>query len=231
MLLPSVFFAMSQGATCEGPEQCHWCSAPCSRRWTHDDPPPVPFQRSTPSAKVPGSPWVCLACWMYRRKRVTLTTLKDRHQRDGQCLLNHSWLMTREDVFAVTDDDKECLYETLLLPPLQFCLSLVTADKKVKNLIQFAVVNRLDSVRADTELVFTLNNHAVTYTIYEVEEGIKGGPDGRMPGVRVLMDFLGPYKNPNVVEEIKVKRERGRPRRDYDKPTETQRVTRLVTSG
>lgn len=228
MLLPSTLFAGSQGATCEGPERCHWCSAPCTRRWTHDDPPPTPFQRSSLSALVPGSPWVCLACWMYRRKRVTVTTLAERKQIDGQCLMHHPWLATPEDILVITKDDHDALYETLLFPPLKFCLSLVGRDGKVKNLIQFAAVNDLEKIAADTELHFTLNNHPLSYTIYELEEGLKGGLDGRMPGVRALVDFLGPYRKPGGVEEVKVKRERGRPKRNYEELTEAQKVTRVI---
>ncbi len=227
MLSPSRLYARSQGATCEGPEGCHWCGEACTRRWLHDEPPKTPHVRSTPTARNPNSPWVCISCWLYRRQRVTLVTLKERRQVDKQCLLNHSWVLTDEDVFTLERDDYHALYELLLFPPLRFALSLIYPANTVKNQIQFAVVNELLAVKADTPLTFTLNNQPLTYTIYELEEGIRHGGSGKLPGVRMLLDILGPYTLPSD-EVMKEKRERGRPRKDKDALTDGRLVTRKI---
>lgn len=211
-LLPSEFYAMTQGVCCEGDVQCHYCAAPCKRLWLHQEPPPLPFTRSRTMAKKPESPWQCHACWLWHRKRVTINLLSEGYK-DGQCLVHHSTLITPDNV-VVCDlpKSKEKLYGILLSPPLEFTLSLLEGDDQ-KNLIQHHVLNVHNEIKASTELDFTVNNIKHTYTVHELEETLEHGDNGRMPGARALYRILGPIpKAPGEnIEQVKQKLRRGRP--------------------
>jgi hypothetical protein len=169
------------------------------------------FIRSPGIAKNPGSPFICSACWLYRRLRVTATTLGKR-QIDRQCLMNHSWFLTPEDIHVIHDkEDFSLLYEILLDPPLVFALSFIEKDQGLKNHLQFAIVNENTEILANTKLHFSSNNHLLSYTVYELEEGLRGGPEGKLPGVHAIMRALGEFEFKR--EGDGEKRERGRPRK------------------
>jgi hypothetical protein len=211
-ILPSEFYALTQGVFCEGDVQCYYCTAPCKRLWLHQEPPPVPYSRSKSMAKKPDSPWQCHACWLWNRKRVTIDLLSEGFK-DGQCLLHHSTLITPEKVLACDlPKAKEKLYGTLLSPPLEFSLSLLEGDNQ-KNLIQHHILNVHNEIKASTELHFTVNNIPHTYTVHELEETLEHGDNGRMPGARAIYRLLGPVaKAPGEnIEQVKQKLRRGRP--------------------
>ena len=72
---------------------------------------------------------------------------------------------------------------------------------------------------AGTELYYTLNNKVLAYSVYELEEGLKGDATGLEPGVRALIELLGPYELPPTNGTVEGPRGRGRPGRDYSEPT------------
>ncbi len=218
-MIASELFATSQGCKCDGEFECHWCGGRCTRKWIHDDAPPIPFVRSITTAIRPGNAFVCTGCWLYRRPRVTVQHL-DGTQKDGQSLTKHSWWITPKDAWIIEKEDHEKLYSYLLSPPSIFSLSLLSTGK-VANLIQLAVVNRNDLMLADTLLYFTLDNIRHSYTVYELEEGLRHGLNGKMPGVRALIEKLGSFLLPSIEE---VKRERGRPLKNYDATNKSKRV-------
>lgn len=206
-MLASELFATAHSARCTGKYECHWCGGACTQDHFHDDLPPVPFQKSRSTAKRPSNPYICTGCWLYRRKRVSVQYLHGSYK-DRQSLPDHSWWLTDDNVRVISPIDHHSLYENLLFPPLRFSVSLLRQEKV--NLLQLAEVNDFQEITADTYLKFTLDNRVLTYTIYELEEALKHGPDGKMPGVRALLDHLGPYAiSVDIKEE---KRGRGRPK-------------------
>lgn len=210
-LLASELYATSQGHSCSGKEECHWCSAPCGRLDPHDDGLPTLAQyRPRTLAKRPGNAYVCRGCWLWRRQRTTVFFLS-KGFRDGRCAMDHSWWITGEEAWAVrAPEDARALYEHLLEPPLLFCLALADGER---NHLQQAVVNDLDEVRADTPLRFTLNGIVHEYTVYELEDALRSNdPAGRRPGVGALMRLFGGHALPPRDERKKP----GRPRQDYE---------------
>jgi hypothetical protein len=206
-MLASELFATSQGATCEGPSECHWCGAACARIWPHDDSPPVPFSKARSPAKRPGNQYICTACWLWRRQRVTVPFLHGEYL-DGQSPMRHSWLITAEGAWAIRGESWNKLYPFLLKPPTTFVLALV--DGKDANQLQCAVVNDNAVVSADTPLVFTVNNIAFAYNIYELEQAIRHGADGKAGGVQALVRMHKPDRSLLEPEEP-AKKNRGRP--------------------
>jgi hypothetical protein len=210
----SELYALSQGGKCTGKEECYWCTAPCERKWVHDDAPPVPFTKKKTTAKRPGNLYICTGCWMYRMERITIRFL-DNTFKDRQKPQSHSWWITKEDARSIGKYDYDTLYSYLLNPPLIFSLSLIS-DINIPNLLQLQLLNNLDKIQAETELQFTLNNIPHTYTVYELEEGLKHGSEGKMPGVQALIRHLGPHQ---LI--LDVKKGKGRPkvedREDPDK--------------
>ncbi len=188
----SELYAISQGSKCVGSEECHWCGGPCEKNWIHDDPPPVPFVRTKTTAKRPGNLYVCVGCWLYRMERITITYL-DRTIKDRQNPKNHSWLITPEKAVSIRPLDYTDLYPILLNPPLVFSLSLLE-DRNTSNLLQLHSLNNHTEIMANTELAFTVDNKLHTYTVYELEEGLRHGTEGKMPGVLALVRILGPYQ-------------------------------------
>lgn len=234
-------FAISQGNNhIAGDDRCHWCGSPCPRKWPHDDAgtnlhyvapintdPSSNLYRKRTTAKCPGNSYICIGCSIYRRKRVTVNFmgggLKDRQEPR-----HHSWWVDTTGGWAVNKQCAEDMCLRLMMPPHQFVLSLLTDDCK-ENLIHLAVANDLVEIKADTPLTYTLNNKPLEYTIYEFEEAMKHGTEGKSPGVRALFDFFGIYTiATNRVEEIQeVKRKRGRPPKVQ--PPSNESVNRLVT--
>lgn len=209
------FYALGQGVLCEGDQECHYCAAPCSREYLHDDPPPTPFVRTITSARRPANPYLCRGCWMFRRKRITIEFLAGGYK-DGQCPQNHSWWLTGDGAWALRPADYPTLYDRLFKPPLDFCLAFVSEGKT--NAIQWAGVNCHKSVQADTPLSFTIDNTVYPFTVYELQEALKLGSEGKEPGVRALVSLLGPHEM-----EVEKKRGPGRPPARDD-----ARVTRRV---
>lgn len=208
----SMLFALANGAVCEGPFKCHWCYSPCSDRWLHDDLLPIPFTRTKSTAKNPNGPYICAGCWIYRKKRVTVRTLTQR-QLDGKCYSNYSWFMTKSEISVLLDGvDKQSLYPHLLNPPHTFSLSLLSSGK-TDNHLQLATINKNGDIHADTPIYFTIDNVTSHYTVYELQEGLKHGTEGKLPGVRLLVDHLGPYYLPTEDKEMEEKRKVGRPKK------------------
>jgi hypothetical protein len=182
----SELFALSQGKPCVGPEQCHWCYAPCARRWVHDDPAPVPFVKSLQGAKNPSGMFVCEGCWMYRRKRLTVYKLNGDFK-DGRSPREHSWLITADSARVIDEKDGPELYEILINPPGPFVLSLrQNADTHI-HLARVAVPDK-----PNTFLHFTVDNVAHKYSPYELEQAAVSGVEGKEPGVRALSLLFGP---------------------------------------
>ncbi len=205
-VLASQLFATSQGSLCHGPDECHWCGAPCERLWAHDDIYPIPFVKSRSGAKRAANNWICLGCWLWRRKRVTVQFL-DGTFKDTQTATGHSWWITDNDAKALnpTTKSRDLIYRTLLKPPIKFCLSLTDNET---NHLHHCVANDVCEIKADTGLAFTLNNILHYYSIYDLEEALRTESEGRDPGVRALIRFLGHYK----MDVPEVKKKSGRPK-------------------
>lgn len=183
-------FAAAQGLAVAGAERCHWCGGPCGRGRAHDDPYPIVGVRRNPHAAAPGSPWVCVACDRYRLPRVTLTDVNGAIK-DGGSWGRVSWLMADGAIRWVSPASAGKLYEFLLQPAPVFCLALLR--EAAFNPLQRAVVNEVGEVKSDEPLYFTVDGREpLAYTIYELEEALLNGAAGRQPGVRTLVDFLGP---------------------------------------
>ena len=224
MKLASELFAKTISRSCQGDQICHWCGGPCDRQWTHDDVVSLPFSRTKSSARWPSKPHVCVGCWYYRRRSVTVRFLTDAvnkagnpasRYKDSQSLRHHSWLLTPEGVWGIDDSDSEKLYTFLLRPKVPFALSLLN-DKdgnSVENMLHLAVLNTNAEIEGDTELVYTLDNKECRYSPYELEEALKHGTDGKPGGVTLLVNRLGLYTGiPSIDPERKL--ERGRPKHE-----------------
>ena len=222
MVLASELFALASGVRCAGPDACHWCAAPCERLVPHDDPPPMIGVRRQ-ACKRPGNAYVCLGCQRYRRSRVTVNFLGGGQQ-DRQKSEDHSWLFYRNSAYAVRPGCEEALYDVLLTPPLRFVLALRT---KGANLLQLMVANDLVVIEADTPLAFTVDGAPGYYTVYELEEAARTGPEGKEPGVQTLFRLLGPpptnLLKPRPLQE---KRGKGRP-----KPKEDGKITKELVAA
>lgn len=98
------------------------------------------------------------------------------------------------------EDDYKILHKKLLEPPLCFSLSIILNPilsgkleilHATENHIQMGFVNENKSIRADTILDFTINNIKHQYCVYELEQAMKHGTDGKMPGVGALGKLFG----------------------------------------
>lgn len=199
----SQIYALSQGYQCIGNLECHWCGSPCTDQWTHDDPPPPTFKKITTSAKRPGNSYICAGCWLYRRKRITISYI-DGNFKDGQCPLNHSWWIDNEAKAIKLDDplNKKILYDKLLSPPIKFSLSFLT-DPKCSNLLHLFELNHNKAVFAETQLKYTINNVVHSYSIYELEETLTSDDlNGKDPGAVALFRLLGPYPEVKTAKKI-----------------------------
>ncbi len=200
----SELYALSQGTKCEGPDECHWCAAKCDRKWIHDDVPPILHgRRILPGTKRHANAYICIACYMFRRPRLTVEYLSGGY-RDGQFPPNHSWWITEKGVWGIRTEDYLKLWDLILHPPLRFVLALKEGD--FKNHLHLLAANDHKEVLADTPNVFTINGVQLTYTTYELSEAFRRGVEGKSAGVRELIRILG---NPKIEEEQK--RGRGRP--------------------
>jgi hypothetical protein len=198
-LTPSDMFALypndiyNKHHALEGPDECYWCSRPCTRDVPHDDGPLVLFKKTPLIARRPNNKYVCQGCDIYRRKRTTINYL-DGSINDGKCLINFSWWIDREGPKVIdkrrwTKDGINLFREKLLNPPNSFCFSLITEGQK--NHLQLCKANDLCVIKADTVLYYTLDNQVFNYSVYELKEALKHGPEGREPGVRLLVEMIG----------------------------------------
>lgn len=220
-LLASDLFAISQGTKNEGMEECHWCGAPCTRDWEHQEPPPIPFVRYITHACRPGNPWVCRGCHMFRRPRVTVRYFGGSF-RDGQSPQLQSWFVTEEGAWTIRPGnvaDAAILYEQLLTPPLRFLLAVVTEPGELNQLHLAAANDHPEGVRGDCPLVWMLNNRPLIYSPYELEQALRHGSQGREPGARELIRLFGGFELPPIPDESLPQKtgQRGRPKgRDVD---------------
>lgn len=209
-------YALSQNRPCEGKERCHWCGAPCGQLNRHDEPPP-PIMRSArklSTAKVPSSAWICNGCFNWRRQKTTMV-FPDRSYQDGQRAELFSWLIDEKGTAAVRQSkDQSTVWQYLLHPPTQrgFCISLVTSGQP--NYLHQAVPNFTSSgFTAASPITFTLNNVQHQYSVQELEGAVRTGvTNGKEPGVRVLLDWLGPPPSGLVKPDPNAKN--GRPEED-----------------
>ncbi len=212
MTTVSELYALSQGSKCEGDQKCHWCGGACNSQRIHDDVGPIPFQRTTTTAKVLSSAYCCIGCWLWRLRSRTITFLPalnpDYPIKDRQTAKKHSWWITREGAWAIPQPfippNPERVYSLLLKPPNPFALLL---RKDTDNQIQLGIVNNGSGVLADTPIQFTFDNVLHSYTVYELEQTLKTGEvTGKSAGTRILIETFGEWKLP---EEPKKTTEKG----------------------
>lgn len=222
-------FAISQGSINSGDIfKCHWCSSKCGTDWLHDDVAPVPFVRSKSSAKCPDQPYICWGCWLWNRGSVTIYYLGGKLSeelpafKDRQCARNNSWWIDENSAWALRSQDLQFLWMRLLKPPKRFILAfrdeIKKPDKKGKLieqplLLQLLTANDPGGVLGDTPLFFTHGCTTYQYTVYELEEAIKYGPEPYGPGVNALFRILG-----DVPNDIKQKYPRPSDKKDNGRP-------------
>ena len=228
-MLASELYAISQGSRCEGRELCHWCGAKCPLIWLHDDLPMLPHYPKSKLAKQPSRHFICNGCWHWRRKYITVRSLSGLFYQDRQSPKDHSWFVTCESAHCIHYKlDAQDLYHKLLNPPLQFMLSLLTEDD-MENHLQMCIVNDLTLLSSDTELSFTINNITHTYSIYQLEEALSNHEtNGKDPGVRELIQILGPYQGS---ESLREKKGKGRHGIDDIPERKTKKVVKSQLSG
>jgi hypothetical protein len=211
-MLASEFLALTESCKCTGNHNCHWCGAPCTEDWIHDGPPNLPFIDKGEYARCRSENWICKGCWLWRRKSISVQYLHGLIC-DRRCARDHSWLVTDKGSWVLgLGDDWEQLIPILLKPPAKFFLSIIN-EPKTTNLLQCCVVNENFEIQNDTELMFTLNNIPMKWSVYELEDALTGGdPNGRPAGVQALATLLAPALGPSgKIEKEVIKRGRGRP--------------------
>lgn len=216
-LTAPALYALACGHECSGPDRCYWCAAPCAKVIPHNDQPPALVARkANPHARCPGNQYQCVGCWLFGRARVTVHWLGGGLA-DGMSPARLSWWLTPDGAWAVRPEDAAALYEALRRPPLRSCLALL--DGEPVNRLQNGLVNDLDVVKAGTPLAFTINGVPHAYTIYELDEVLKGAdPAGTEPGVQALLRLFG------QPAAEKKKLERGRPAGSLTQPNVTKNV-------
>lgn len=230
----SEVYALSQGAECVGPEQCHYCAGPCARSFTHGE--PIGLFTGMPVGGVrkrPSCPYVCIGCWLWRRKRRGVAYMGGGNK-ENTTPCRHSWYVTPNGAWAISDQSAPTLYARLLSPPPLFFLAFIEGDPSPDNLIQLGHANDNGRLNADTELTFTINNVPYRYTVYELEQAALTGPQGREPGVQALLRILGQVpsdliKHVVVAETPEEKREKGRPVKTPDnRPNDLKRPIKNI---
>ncbi len=209
LLTGSDLFALASDTRNAGEEMCHYCGSACGRLLTHDDPPPVPFVRTKSVAKYPRNPFICNGCWVWKRKRVTVTFLGSGKYQDNQTAADHSWWLTPAEAKAIHPASHPALYPLLLSPPPQFAMALRT-DPTIPTYLQCVEANDNEEVLADTPLRYTVNNVVHTFTVYELEHALRHGLNGKAAGVRELVKLLGDPPADLLPEEDPQKRHEGR---------------------
>lgn len=195
-LTASCLLALANGVKNEGPTECHWCGSPCQRFLTHDDLPYSPFIPHTRPAKSPGSSYICLGCWLWGRKRVTVNHFSGGGFTDGQAAIRHSWIITERAAWVIRKpDDYPALYDFLIQPSGSFALTLTTNGNSPRpdNFLQLVPANDLAKINNDTLIKFNFNNTTYDYCIYELREAIlDGDATGKRPGIGVLFGLWQP---------------------------------------
>ena len=204
-------YAHSQGYIHEGPDTCHFCGSACKRLVPHDDVRPVTGYRTITTAKYPANVYMCVGCWLWKRRRLTAFFL-DGNLKDGQSPQHHSWWIEPMSCKAIKMPDcRQHLIDRLIKPPKQFAISLIRVLPA--NPLHLCPVNNNESIRADTDLLFAVDGKEFSYTVYELEVALKEGPEGTENGVQELCRILD-IRKPEVEEweiEDEEKRGRGRP--------------------
>lgn len=194
-LQASDLWALSHGAVNKGPDRCHWCGSKCDRVWRHDGPPMLAFVRTSPLTKAPSNHFICSGCYLFRRKRVTISFLGGGFK-DGKCAIKWGWLVTDNYARVVRPQDPgdcQALWHLLLKPPLRWALALLTEGD---NHLQLWPSNDLVEITASTPLNFCLNNVVHNYTVYELEQGLAHNNGVNNPGIAALTRTLLPYRAP-----------------------------------
>ena len=183
----------------KGKESCHFCSSPCDLSLVHNEPKADIGTKRTYLAKMPGSPYTCLGCWLFRRPRLTIRFL-DKTYIDGKCPIDWSWFITETEALSFKSINMSpFVYKILLNPPLKFVLAIV--EDSIKNHPQLMVSNDLESIEKDTKLNYTFNGRHFVYTIYELEQALRHGTQGIEPGVQELVRRFGPHQLPAEEED------------------------------
>lgn len=194
-------YARSQSTDCSGPEQCHWCTAPCKRLGTrvHDDPPPAILTRWLTRARCRNSAYICEGCWQWGRRSITACFLGGGFK-DRQAPKNHSWLITQEGAYAVLQPAQfitihgkspvgpHPLWDWLLNPDNSFVLSIRGSED---NLLYLSPVNDCIEIKGNTPLSFSHNNLPLSFTVADIEAARQSGQSNE-PGVRRLIELFGP---------------------------------------
>jgi hypothetical protein len=230
----SKIFALAHGSACQGDQECYHCTSPCTRERMHDEPPLIPFVRRDLLIRRPSSPYVCEGCWLWRRGSVTVNFLSGG-SKDRQRASEHSWWITPEGAWGVREKDHALLLEYLLDPPNHFCLML---RESTPLRAQCGKENNFQEIHADTPLAFSVDHAPMSYTVYELEEALKHGPEGKEPGVRELMRILHPQEvtwedkeRELLANATRGRKKRSRAKRDTTGPLQTERPSeRIVTS-
>jgi hypothetical protein len=234
VLTAPVLYAMGLGQKTEGTDECYWCAGPTiPGRFPHYEPAPTiarqwpigePRPRFLP--RRPGNGCVCVGCHLWRRKLITVRFLDNKNApalRDRQTPPNHSWLLTKADGVAVRPNSGTFVYPTLLKPPNTFCLMLREGES-VPNHLHCGLVNDIAEIKADTPLHFTLNNIPHTYTVYELEAGLRGGKEGTLPGVAALIRLFGECELPPSPEDKRQQVIAGKPKGGRPEPLQDGKV-------
>jgi hypothetical protein len=134
-------------------------------------------------------------------------------------------------VRCVREADYPVLLDILLKPPQNFTL-ILRHDTLPVNL-HTAVANNLPTVKGDTSLHFTYNQSILKYSVYELQQAAKLGPNGLEPGVQALVRMLGmpPREETDVEEEAEKERVRRRGGRPREMPTNHPNLQVVLASG
>jgi hypothetical protein len=119
--------------------------------------------------------------------------MDEKDLKDRQTLKRYSlWITSQKTRIIDPSKNATILYESLMSPPLTFCMALLDGQKN-ENMLQHAYVNQLEKISADTELAFTINNTKYTYTPYELEKALEEPKTAKGAGVSALLKMFGPY--------------------------------------
>ncbi len=142
--------------------------------------------------------------------------------KDGTTPCKLSWLVTEKAALGLSADCGRELYQTLLLPPNCFFLSIITSPED--NLLQCAIGNDLvkgETATTQTPYQFTINNVTFGYTVYELEQAAANQTQGHQAGVRELLKLYGPVPKDLVKHVATVtpqEEKRGRPKLSVTDP-------------
>lgn len=209
-------YAEANGAKCQGERRCYWCGSPCTSLLRHNESPVQIGVKVSVAVKVRSSPYVCVGCWLFQAASTTARFMTSGQYMDRQQPSKHSWWITEKDARVIRtfvsgevrsggtagqgrkgNTDHQALWESLLSPPPRFALALVTPGNP--NLLQLTPVNSHDFTTGEqnwkvgSPLSFTVDNVPYSFTHYDLREALKYGvTEGKEPGVRKLIEFLGP---------------------------------------